>query len=63
MQINTPEEFATIRGPREFTQAECQRIAEKYRKRKAERAAEGKPLPSLSIFMGKILNAAVAEDR
>jgi hypothetical protein len=61
MQLDT-EEYASTRKPREFTPEECQRIAANYRKRLAERKAQGRSLPPLSIFMGKILNAAV-EDR
>jgi hypothetical protein len=63
MRVDIPIEYADTTKRRDFTREDCVRIAAGYKKRKAERHAQGKPLPPLSVFMGKILNAAVSEDR
>ncbi len=60
MQINeSPEAFADVRKPREFTRSDCQRIASSYRR--AQLA--GRVKKPLSVFMAKIIHAAADIDR
>jgi hypothetical protein len=57
-------EFADTSKPRELTPEAVRQIAARYKQRKAERHAEGKSLPPLSVFMARILmTAAVDDDR
>ena len=58
MQIDEqPEEVADIKTPRNFSRAHCQRIAASYRKA----CAAGKVKKPMSLFIGRIINAAVSE--
>ncbi len=60
MQIDEqPEEVADVKTPRNFTRANCQKIAASYRKARAE----GRVRKPMSTFIARIINSAIETDR